>query len=50
MYFFKFFYVCLSISLYAYYAYVICHLLDIIKITNKKITWKAIIPFYYFFK
>ena len=50
MYFFRFFICMLSMSLYAYYAYVIGNLLGAIKISNKKITWKAIIPFYYFFK
>ena len=33
-----------------YYTAVVFQLLDVWKITNRKITWKAIIPFYYFIK
>lgn len=50
MYFFKLFMCVLSMLLYAYYACVVGHLLGWTKITDKNMTWKAIIPFYYFFK
>lgn len=48
MLFFRFF-IALLIFLFAfYYSSIVGQLLGGVKITKQKITWKAIIPFYYF--
>ena len=48
MWFFRFAIILLGFLFIFYYTAV--ELLDVWKITNRKITWKAIIPFYYFIK
>lgn len=50
MWFFRFAIILLEILFIFYYTAVVFQLLDVWKITNRKITWKAIIPFYYFIK
>ena len=48
MWFFRFAIILLEFLFIFYYTAVVFQLLDVWKITNRKITWKAIIPFYYF--
>lgn len=50
MIFFRFLILLFGFLLVFYYVLVIFQLLDVCKITNRKIGWKVIIPFYYFFK
>lgn len=50
MWFFRFAILLIGILFIFYYTLVVFQLLDVCKITNRKITWKVIIPFYYFFK
>lgn len=50
MWFFRFVIILLEFLFIFYYTAVVFQLLDVWKITNRKITWKAIIPFYYFIK
>lgn len=50
MWFFRFTIILLEFLFIFYYTAVVFQLLDVWKITNRKITWKAIIPFYYFIK
>lgn len=50
MWFYRFVILLVSISFILYYTLMTLQLLDICKITSRKITWKVIIPFYYFFK
>jgi len=37
----------LSLILAVYYISVTLHIIGIIKLTNKKFSWKALLPFYY---
>lgn len=50
MWFYRFVILLVSISFILYYTLMALQLLDMCKITRRKITWKVIIPFYYFFK
>lgn len=50
MYFYYFFMRCFLFALLIYYVTMFCQLFNVIKVTKQKITWKAIIPFYYFIK
>ena len=50
MIFFRFLILLIGFLLVFYYLLVVFQLLDVYKITNRKIDWKVIIPFYYFFK
>lgn len=50
MWFFRFAIILLEFLFIFYYTAVVFQLLDVWKITNRKVTWKAIIPFYYFIK
>lgn len=46
--FFRFSLMLLLVMIGFYYAMVILHIFEVIKITNKPCTWKMMIPFYYF--
>jgi hypothetical protein len=46
--FFRFSLTLLLVMMVFYYAMVILHMMDVIKITERPYTWKMIIPFYYF--